>query len=396
MWIVLKILIILGSILIYPPIKDAFWRPKEWVFLTLGFIFLASCWFNTTQYIFKNKWLSALFIWVVLCFGYYFLRPIAFAGENTVWNIWTLLPTFNVILTILLIRHLVEYTDNLNRWLDITKILCWMGVGFSIYAIAQFFGLDQIFPKGGKIEITHTEWIGKSSRMFTFFGNKMLSSNYIACITPLFLIFKQKKYYIGLGISLIALVLFRSTFNIGVALLGILVVLFLQGKWKICIGTLLVVMILFGIFIEKSDFKQSLPKFPSCSGRTELWITAIKKGSDKLFTGHGVGALERDYTNISLKPYRWHSSHNIIIDIFYDGGLIGLVLVIGYFCSLIKRSYYFFLESKSMLFIGLCGAMTSYFLMSMGSFPHKIAPLLLMGILYISAIEVHLSEKRRV
>lgn len=383
---------------IFPHLEDAFWKPKEWVFLTLGFVFLASCWLanNNARYIFKNKWLSALFIYIILCFGWYFLLPIAFPGEKTVWNIWTLLPTLNVVLSLFLIHHLIEYTDSVERWLDIVKVLCWLGFAFSIYAILQFFGFDQMFPQDGLYEITLKEGSGQIYHMFTFLGNKMLSSNYIACITPLFLIFKKRNYYIGLVVSLIALCFFRSVFNLGVALIGILFILFLQGKRKLilmCLGA----GIIFAILL-RGDIAIQLNS--GCRGRSGYWLSAIQKGSERIITGKGVGALERDFiysSELKAIKQRRISSHNTAIDIFYDLGLIGLVIVGGYFYTLIKRIWGFIASGEaSMLFIGLCGAMMSYLLMSMGSFPHKIAPLLLMGVIYIAGIEVHLSERRRI
>ena len=411
MWILFKTLIILSSVFTLRYVSiDPFWRPKEGVFLLFGLLFLASCWLTekSERYIFKNKWLSLFFIYVVLLFGWNFIWPFINNIEtlNIVNNgivssiplvlpsIWfTVLPTLNVILALLLIYHLVEHTDSISKWVGVVKVLCWVGFGLAVYAMLQFFGLDQIFPK-----TTVTASGNQCAKMFTFMGNKMLSANFIACVVPLFLIFKAKKYYIALVVCLISLWFLKSSFNISLAVVGICIVLLLQGKWKLTLTIFLSFIILMIIFRNQTN----IPSFSSIfqsgfHGRMVMWKNVLEKSKEIILTGHGLGSMFRDFAPVNASWLRFHSCHNMFIDILYEGGLIAIILLFGYLLNLFRRLFILFLNNEQgMLLVGLCGGFVSYLIMSMGSFPHRIAPLALLGIIYIAGIEVHLSQRRRV
>ena len=413
MWILFKGLIILSSIFTLRSVSiDPFWKPKEGIFIVLGFVFLASCWLTkkSNRYVFESKWLSMILIYVALLFGWNFIWPYITNIEtlnlidksvNATYSIplvlpsiwYTVLPTLNVILALLLVYHLVEHTDSITlRWVGIIKVVCWVGFGFAVYSILQFLGYDQIFPK---ITLsTRWEEIMKEYRMFTFLGNKMLSSNIIAAITPLFMIFRTKKYYLSMVICLIALCLFKSAFNLGVAIFGISVILFLQGKGKVAIGTLLIALALVVVFKRHTNIPELVKGF-YLNGRVDMAKRVIMESKGSVLTGDGLGSMFRDFSPTEASWKRFHSSHNMLIDIYKEMGLIGIVLVFGYLFNLFKRLYILFLNNRQSIFlVGLCGGFLSYLMMSMGSFPHRIAPLALLGIIYMAGIEVHLSKRR--
>ncbi len=393
-------------------LNDPFWRPKEGIFILLGLIFLSVCWLSEKRerYVFQSKWLGYFFIYTVLCFGWYFIYPMMsdsraldnFQNGIRISSIpyaltyawWNLLPTLNILIAILIVHHLVEYTDTTKRWVNVTKVICWSGVAYSVYAILQFINCDQILQ-----EIVVKEGVGQIYKMCTFMGNKMLSSNFIACIIPLFLIFKSKKYFLALGVSLVALCLFRSAFNLGAAVLGICIVLLLQKRWKLVLIIIICSLILTVSFRNKLNIHHQLKS--GFNGRIGLMKKALIGVKGHILTGHGAGSLPRDFakTRLENEPFgmRWHSTHNILIDVLYEFGLIGVVLLIGYLCNLFKRIKEVFRDSnETMILIGLCGGLGSWLMVGMGSFPHRIAPLALLGILYIAGIEVHLSQRRRV
>src|SRR3990167_10126907 len=145
MWIFLYIYIILTSTLVLP-INNGFLFPKEAVFFIGGMAMLSLPHIlQKAKYdIFLNRYIGLILLYVILSFGWYFYMPML-RGIPVKWNLWNYLPTINVILTIFLIQSLIEHTDNLKRWLDLSKFLCWFGFILSVYAIIQFCGLDQIF-----------------------------------------------------------------------------------------------------------------------------------------------------------------------------------------------------------------------------------------------------------
>lgn len=413
MWILFKGLIILSSVFTLVKVSiDPFWKPKEGVFIILGLCFLASCWLTkkSNRYVFENKWLSMIFIYVTLLFGWNFIWPyitnietlnltdtlvkVTYSIPLVLPSIWfTVLPTLNVILALLLVYHLVEHTDSITlRWVGIIKVVCWVGFGLAIYSILQFFGYDQFFPKvtlptaGEEKLLNH--------KMFTFLGNKMLSSNIVAAITPLFMIFKSKKYYLSMIVCLIALCFFKSAFNLGAAIFGISVILFLQGKGKVALGILLIALSLVIVFKNHTNIPKLIKDF-SFRGRTAMAKRVIMESKGSVLTGDGLGSMFRDFAPTIASWKRFHSSHNLLIDIYKEMGLIGVILIFGYLFNLFRRlSILFLANQQSMLLIGLCGGFLSYLMMSMGSFPHRIAPLALLGIIYIAGIETHLSKRR--
>lgn len=336
---------------------------------------------------------------MVLSFGYYFIIPQLLGHNGKVlygakegivfWDYWNLFPSLNIFLGVLLIHHLVEYTDDLKRWLGVVKTMCYLCFGVSIYAIIQFLGYDQIFPF-----IQVNEGSGQIYHMFTFMGNKMLSNNLIACLTPLFLIFREKKFYAMFAVSCISLIVFKSAFNLGVCFAGVMIILFLQGNWRACI--LLMIVFLICMFVFRSELNTMWQINNHYNGRLNYMHQTLKMFTKKIFTGHGVGFIPHTFAAENV-PTRWHSSHNMAVDILCETGLIGFSLLLLYLINLFKRVVIFITNgNNSMLFIGLIGALISWLLMSMGSFPHRIAPLALIGLLYITGIEAHLAQKRRI
>ena len=85
MWTYFKLFIIATTVFTLPFLKDPFWKPKEGVFLIGALIFIGLCWFkeNNYRYSFNNRWISLLFIWVSVSFGWNFLRHIYAAGDVT-------------------------------------------------------------------------------------------------------------------------------------------------------------------------------------------------------------------------------------------------------------------------------------------------------------------------
>ena len=378
------------------PLHDPFWRPKEGVFFVMSLLFIASCLFKPTDFRgnFQNRALAMLLSWVVLLFGWNFIIPRVFTyDEMTTWAVWTILPSLNTILAIILIFFLVEFTDTMNRWVQVVKILCLIASIYSLYAIFQWLGFDQLFTKVNfKYLLPQEE---KTSHMFTFIGNKMFTANLIAMLTPLFLIFKQKRYYVGLGLCLLALLLTQSVINIIAATVGIFIVLSLQGKAKIgliIIGLLVLYIVFFGKYTN--FYRVITTRF---SGRLPLCKELLSKWRHKWVTGYGLGAIPRFYAKGPDPSTWWISSHNVYIDILFETGVIGFGLVCYYFATLFSRiKKLFYQERQSSLLIGFIAGIISYSIICLSSFPHLIAPTALIGIIYIAGLEANLTERRRI
>jgi len=343
-------------------------------FILLGYNFISQKEKTAT---FKNRWLGLILIYVILSFGWYFYKPIIMAkeGQKVLWNIWNFLPSLNAILAIFLIKDLVEYTDNLTRWVTMAKALCWVCFGFSTYALLQFFGLDQIFTKDLK-------WIinTKSSHMITFLGNSMHTGNFIAMLSPLCLIFKDLRYKLFYVSAFITLTLINSTISLVAFIIGFLTYLLFMKKFK-AIVFILITLLTMGVLVY-----QYHPQYFSFSGRLELWKLVILDWKARPLTGWGIGS-------VLLRQIRDHTQslafavENDFLEILHNGGIILFVLICGYLCNLFKR---IIMTKDSMLLAGYTMAFVVYLVLGMGSFLISIVPLSLMGIIYISALEAQL------
>lgn len=321
--------------------------------------------------IFKNKWIGLILIYVILSFGWYFYRPIVFVkeGQKIMWNVRYFLSAVDVILAIFIIKDLVEYTDNLNRWVTIAKVLCWTGFSFSVYAILQYLGLDQIFTKNLK-------WV-HPNKMITFMGNSMHTANFIAILSPLCLMFKDLRYKLFYLFAFIALVLVDSVLSLGAFIVGFLLYLFFMKRFR------LTLFLLFLLFISGIILWIYHPQYLSFSGRLELWQMVFDSWKEKAFTGWGLGAFSfqnfKDSTgSIAI------ACENDYLHILHDGGLFLFVLVCGYLVNLFKR---IILSKDSMLNRGYVISLIVYMFIAGGSFIIWIAPMALIGLIYISALE---------
>ena len=379
MFNILISLFILTSVIFIPNIADNFWIPKSAIFLIGGFILLAYNFISRQEKIstFKNKWIGLILIYIILSFGWHFYRPLVMAGEGqkVLWNIWNFLPSLNVILAIFLIKDLVEYTDSLSRWVIMAKVLCWVCFGFSIYALLQFFGLDQIFTKDLKwINITKTTY------MITFMGNSMHSANFIAMLSPLCLMFKDLRYKIIYLLAFITLILINSAISMFAFIMGFLIYLIFMKRFKMLTCVILWLSVI-AVLIYKYH-----PQYFCFSGRFELWKLTLLDWKIKPLFGWGLGS-------ILLRQIRDHTTslalavENDFLEILHNGGIFLFVLVCGYLLNLFKR---IIMVKDTMLLAGYTIAFIVYLVLGMGSFLISIAPLALVGILYISALEAQL------
>ncbi len=378
MWIFFYIFYILTSIAILPipNLYDVFWIPKEFVFNLLGFCFISSSWMSNMQKneTFKNKWLSLILIYCSISFAWYFYIPLLTGkmGEKLIWNLWVIRPFINVLLGFWIIQTLVEYSDNLQRWVNMAKVLCWIAFGFSLYVIIQILGLDPIFNN----ELV--KFNGNLKGM-SFLGNANLTANYLAVLSPLCLIFKGLRYKIIYILCFAGILISNSALSLLAFLFGLFAYLLLNKKWKL----LLLLILSTAIFVVARKLN-----FFSFSGRFILWGQAAEYCKNTLWVGKGLGNFAthqyKSLGQVALSP------HCELLQILHDGGIIMVSLVGIYFIDLFKRIFF---AKMNILLIGFICAFLVYIVVSFGSFPLRIAPLALTGIVYIAALETILIKE---
>lgn len=395
MWIALYIFIALCSVAITPiPGNDQFWIPKEFVYTVFAPIIIAlPLLFDNQKVItFKNKWVAAFLVYTFLGFAYYFYFPLLLSAPDggVSWNLWNFRPTMNVVLGVFLLITIVENTDDLKRWINVGKFLCWVGFLFSVYALLQWVGVDQIF-RGNADWVHVNNEVNRNAFMVTFLSNKFLTASYVTVLSPMCLMFKQFRYKAMYLTMFLAVVLADTAINTFAFVFVFFVYLVFSRNWK---GLLISIVLCGGIFSILSNVYSD---FLSTSGRFELWqqsvIAPIKEGFLRSYTGFGLGSYALKFKSGNLLAA---SAHNESVQIFHDGGLIAIVIVFGYLVTLVKRVFFLILRSNSMLVIGYSCGLVAYIITSFGGFPLRIAPLALVLILYIASLESQLQGEQYV
>ncbi len=377
MWIFFYIFFILTSTVILPiaNLNDIWWIPKECIFNILGFSFIASSWLSShsKSITFKNRWLALILIHCVISFGWYFYFPVIFNNPRgkIIWNLWLIRPFINITLGLWIIQTLVEFTDNLQRWVNIVKCLCWTAFVYSIYTIIQYLGIDPIFNN-------LTLHYQGNIQGLSLLGNSTLTGNFIAMLSPLCLMFKNLRYKIIYIICFIGILLTGSSLSLIAFIIGLLSYLILTKKYRIAI-LIIILGVIFAFIKGKAFF--------TFSGRFEIWKNIFSYCKDTIWMGKGLGnfAFNQYRPFEYLKVLKAASAHCEPLQILHDGGLIMLSLVIAYLIDLFRRM---FSTKVNMLFIGFTSAFITYLIISLGNFPLRIAPLALVGIIYIAGLEV--------
>jgi hypothetical protein len=328
----------------------------------------------------RNKWLSLLLMYVSLGFIWFFYSSFITANGKVFWNFWNFRPTINVICGILLIKILYEYTTSLKDWINIGKVIAWLGGSFAVYAIFQYLGIDQIFNKGVKFLYTNGI-VNPQERMVTFFGNGFITSAFLAVCAPMCLVFKGLRYKVIYGLIFIALILLNKT----MALLAFgagLSVYFLMNKswWK------LLFLILLGTGGGIFYFFKN-PLFFSLSGRQPLWNEIWQEFLKQPFLGYGLGYFEMfKFQSGSIKAHNLlnvNFAHNEFLQNLIDVGLVGIAIGIAFIGGIFRKIFY---SQHHILLIGYTAGFVSFLVLCFGSFPLRIAPIALIAIIYIAGL----------
>lgn len=366
--------------------KDPFWLSKNLLFTLLGLMFIGYGYITEKKRTFNNLWLGLIFIYISLHFGWFFIKPLMLADINSkiTWNLWNFLPTLNCIIGLVLIKTLVE-SETKRKYLDIANFLCWSGFILSIYAIIQFLGIDQIFNSNLNWVMEATPRVlGKSFepyRMVLFFGNKMQTAVYLACLSPLCLMFKDFRYKLFYIVICLAVLLTKSYLGIICVTTGFLSYLVFTKRFRLALSGAGVCIVMFFILLRLH------PSFFNLYGKLGLYKQVFLDGCKTFFTGSGIGVfpfLNYDIGNYWLKDLGFE-----LLQAFREGGIILVILISGYFINLGWR---LFKSEKNMLLIGYTVSLITWLIAGLGGYTVHLAPFGLIGILYISSLETQIQE----
>lgn len=252
-----------------------------------------------------------------------FNKPITFFG-----NVFRLQGTF-LLWHLLLFATLLPFIK-----IEQKKLIKFSLLSFVITVISVFmFGFDE------------------TGRIIGALGEPNAFASFVIFLWPFAIFnFRQNWKRIGVFVAVFILIVLSGSRSGMVAFLLQTVFLLLNFKTNLrikYINLITVFLILISLVLPYLD-KQTV-----FQNRTEVWKTGIEAGLTHPIIGSGFGNIEvviQEAANKLQNNIRYQyvdSGHNIIIDYFIQGGLIGAVLLLGLFFITIRR----FTNQKNILYI---------------------------------------------
>jgi hypothetical protein len=325
----------------------------------------------------RNKWLlflvGFLLINIWLC-----PKPAVKFEEIAIGSFWVWQVLSYVLIFFLMFATVSSVSFEDKQKDTIFKVMSYVGLVMAIYAILQFFKIDQFYTLSSANEALNTP----SGNIGGTLGNPTIVAPFIAMIIPICLYLK--KYWFS-GIMVIAVLLTKSQVAIGALIVSLV---FLQAlrdkKTAIRIGILSLIFIVVGTMAYFNN-----PKIKSLvgdSGRFIQWKQIVKDVNSPIrpelknkypFTGLGLGSFKYIY-HIKNKS-EFHQAHNEYLEILYNTGIIGLALFLMSLWTILKgkidRQRKFLLTS--FVCIAMCAG--GSFVFQLG--PHLYYTLTILGLL---------------
>ena len=305
----------------------------------------------------------------------------------------------------------------ITKYAVVVKKYFWAFYGLLIFNVLwiplQVYNIDPVWSQ------TNPEYLNWFSEYSGFFGLPAFLGNYAAVVLP----FSFLLSWWLVPFSLIAIVVSKSTFSLLAAVFSSL--FFFWFYKRIVFWGLFIVL---GIASFFYIFKYDLPT-GQFQRRLSVWSLILKQGVKNQFLGHGIGAYHNKYSFVEVSPSHnnmmvgnnvellkflivearknnkseleayllnvpvsqlnieevrrevektgmsfqvWDKAHNEFIEAFFDYGLIGLFLIIGYLIDLFRR---FLKYSKDKLTLSLASSTVAIIIVSFAHFPFHIARL---------------------
>ena len=224
-----------------------------------------------------------------------------------------------------------------NSELNIKNILNLMviaGAVMSMYCILQYFHCDQFF------DVVKDSNLAKH-RVAGFLGNSNLVAPYIGMIFPLAI--HSKKYFVAF-IIMVAVILTNSLVGIGSLIVTALFIIGYRFK-KVSVPVYLIIIL--SILVLAYDYLYPIfgKRIFDDSGRIQHWIAALIQlkepfvnGKTYLCTGFGLGSFRFMYHAMSpIGVNNILEAHNEYIEVLYEIGIFGFILLSYVVFSIIKH-----------------------------------------------------------
>ena len=361
----LCLLVIPWVIIPLPGIADPFRIPKSVFFdlICLGMIYLSLArgfFFN-----YKNKYLSWFTLWVFITIFINWFLPFSLTFNNRqTLNFWAIEPIIHFILALWL-SYIALCVFDKEDFLRIAKTLCISASLVSVFCIMQKVGLD---PFGKVATYNHDRHIS------AFLDNPNLVGNYLVLCFPFFFLFKEKKYWVGLGLTAITIFLAHSYTSIVALFVGILVFMFLSFRNKKTVILLSILAVVSGIFLFSNLI---IPRFNiGFSDRFLCWQETLKHIKENPLFGQGMGIFNT--FNVTIKNSKWFQVHNDWLERVLELGVLGVFLMSLVIINSLRNFTYKIDNKLGFVYLS---SFIIFLVLMLGSFPMEIAPLALLGLI---------------
>lgn len=379
---ILRFLIIVLPFAIVPNDLDCFRSIKESIFQCSAIMILASSFFDIRLRSYSNKYMMYFTMYFAIMFYRFFsVFYIWGATINQVRykifiNHFTLLPTLNVILGILMLKVIIE-TLTKEEIKSLIKLSCIVTFIVSLHMICQRFEVIQVFGRE-KVNAQGVGWKG-TNHVIGFIGNPMIVGNFVAISAQFNLFFKDRLHYIFYIVGFIATAL---TFTAGapIAYMMCAIIFFFIYNRKIAYGLIGMSVLSLGGLLLLDQLGNITEKFYSFSDRLQAWKASLDLWWKMPYTGTGIGTYRA--ANTLIQTTHWWQVHNEPLQIMQELGLIGLGLI----SAILFKFFKGVTKSREVFVCSL--VVISGILNSIPSFPLHIAPTIFLLILAFSFTEI--------
>lgn len=270
------------------------------------------------------------------------------------------------------------------QYLDIDKRKLFNGVciASALQIIAVFMQWLNLFPF----------WNGAwdEGRIWGLFGNSNWSGCFIAMIIPFFFTLKDR-YLRALGITsgFVALLILDSQFALLSGIVGVLAYFYIKHRdfiLKKGLAYLILVLIL-GIIPVAMAHPPNI-----ANERFDLWLRiwwVITGGGNTewgchFLQGYGLGSGFQAFPVIAKgichdPNLQWHQAHNEYLQVLFQYGIIGLLLITGLIISTVKKI--------SIRNVVLASSLIALLADSLGFFPMRTSPIGYMAVMFLALID---------
>lgn len=281
-------------------INSTFWLWATFFSGFLAFLFL---------YQKVSNWLKLFVLW---CFVSCFTSGAPYMSFTMFWSL-------------IVCSYYYSFCRQIEDWTLIKKSIQSVFLFIVLLTLMQIFGKDTLLNFGLK-NITN---------IFGIIGNKMIASSFVCVLAP-FLLFNPLNW---IAIALMSFLSGSSGAVLSVAA-GVGAYVWMKFR-KLRIAIIIVVLIVPALFAWRMG---DIKTFTTMAGRLPVYKETIQM-SIKRPLGYGIGTFKllfQVYCSDKIqgelpKKKAWLKTHNDWLQIMFETGFVGFILLIGFVISLLRR-----------------------------------------------------------